>query len=99
MIIYTSRSFRGVRDWSVKAKRTDDTIVVTVKVGRMLHSRVRLSLTAWPKNLYDQRQVATKALGEAIGVSVEDWDSPELDRIPDEIVKAVAGVTNAKRPS
>ncbi len=94
-----SKVQKGVRDWSVKAKRTDDAIVVTVKVGRMLHSLVHLSAATWPGNLYDQRQVATKALGEAIGVSVEEWTSPELDRIPDEIVRAVAEVTNAKVPS
>ena len=94
-----SKVQKGVRDWSVKAKRTGNDILVTVKVGKLLHSRIGLSVATWPGNLYDQRQVATKALGEAIGVSVEDWDSPELDRIPDEIVKAVAGVTNAKRPS
>ncbi len=94
-----SKVQKGVRDWSVKVKRTDDSIVVTVRVGRMLHSLVHLSAATWPGNLYDQRQVATKALGDAIGIPVEDWTSPELDRIPDEIVSAVTEVINAKSPS
>lgn len=87
-----SRLYKGVRDWGVKARRTGENIVVTVKVGRMLHSRVNLSTITWPDNLYDQRQAATKTLGEAINMPVEEWDNSELDRIPDEIVKAVNAV-------
>lgn len=89
MIVCDSRLYKGVRDWGVKARREGDNVIVTVKVGRMLHSRVNLSVSTWPGNLYDQRQAATKALGEAINMPVLEWDNSELDRIPDEIVKAM----------
>ncbi len=89
MIVCDSQLYKGVRDWTVKARRKDDDVVVTVKAGRMLHSRVNLSVSTWPGNLYDQRQAATKALGEAINMPVSEWDNSELDRIPDEIVHAM----------
>ena len=83
-----SKTHKGVRDWTVRAKRTGD-ITVTVKIGRMLHSTVHLVASTWSNNLYDQRQLATKSLAEAIGIPVEDWTSSELDRIPDEITRAI----------
>jgi hypothetical protein len=88
-----SRTYKGVRDWSVKAKRVGDNVVVTVKVGRMVHSRVNLSATTWPINRYDQQQVVTTALADAIDLAWEDWDNDELDRIPGEIVRAMNAVT------
>ena len=84
----TSKTHKGVRDWSVKARRDGDAIVVTVKCG-VPFVKVVLSAVNWPRNLYDQCQAATRALADAIGVPWADWDSGELDRIPDEIVKAV----------
>lgn len=81
-----------MRDWTIRAKRVDTNICVTVKMGRMLVTRVILPVVTWPKNLYDQAQVATNALAKAIGVPWEEWDSSELDRVPDEIVKAVNSV-------
>lgn len=84
-----SRLYKGVRDWSVKARRTGDCVVVTVKVGQMIHSRVNLSAVTWPIHRYDQIQAATNALGDAINMPWAEWDSPELDRIPHEIVRAV----------
>jgi hypothetical protein len=89
----TSKTYHGVRDWSVKSKRSGDRIEVTVKVGTMLHSYIVLSASTWPKNPYDKQQSAIKATVEAIGVKYEDWESCEFDRIPDEIVKAVNEVT------
>lgn len=87
----TSKTQKGVRDWSVKAKRDEDDIVVTVKVGKMFHSRVNLSAATWPKDFYEQRQVATRALEKAMNLPEIEWSS-ELSRIPHEIVKAVAEV-------
>lgn len=84
-----SKTYYGLRDWRVKARRRGDVVVVTVHVGRMEHSRVSLSTVTWPDNLHGQRQAAAAALAEAIDVPVAEWDSPELDRIPDEIVKAM----------
>jgi hypothetical protein len=92
-----SKTYKGVRDWGVKARRAGDKVVVTVKIGTYVHSRVDLSVATWPTNLYDQRQAATKALAGAISLSADEWDSGELDRIPDEIVKAMNEVTEVQR--
>lgn len=85
----TSKTQRGVRDWYVRAKRDGDTVVVTIRVGTYIHSRVNLSVAVWPKNNYDKEQAAIGAMAEAIGVPYVDWDSSELDRIPHEVVKSM----------
>jgi hypothetical protein len=89
-----SKTQHGVRDWGVKARRKGDAVVVTIKIGTYLHSRVNLSVAAWPKNNWDKEQAAIKAMAEAIGVPYLDWDSCELDRIPHEVVKAMDEVCN-----
>ena len=86
-----SKTYKGVRDWSVKAKRDNNKVMVTVRCGG-LFTKAMLSVNDWPSNLFDQRQQAAKALGESIGVPEIDWESGELDRIPDEIVKAMNDV-------
>jgi len=89
-----SQTYRGVRDWSVSASRSDgsDHVVVVFKCGKFVAGKpVTILVNQWPELGPDQQ----KMLLEAMGSQPEEEGYCQSVRLADEARKAVSEVMAA----
>lgn len=89
----TSKTYKGVRDWSMKAALKGNDIVVTVKLGRMKMDDPPLvvPLSEWPVKAVNPAYEQSQYLGRRFNLETD----PKVTRLLDEATKAINEVVRA----